>query len=213
MLRVIRRKLKRWRRRRTQYADPRSYWEKRGEIYRREHRKFDRKGSAGDNTAEFIIKQLLTLNPQSVLEVGCGYGPLILRMQQRLGVPIFGVDFSSTQLREAQLYLGQSSKCLVRADAAFLPFDDGAFDAVLTSGVLMHIYLKRLPKVIQELARVAKQWLVHNEDVVRSFHGFGHDVAKVYADLGYKVKDSFPNPCGLEKQKLQFVIVDLQDSI
>jgi pseudaminic acid biosynthesis-associated methylase len=48
---------------------------------------------------------------------------------------------------------------LVRATAFEIPYPDGFFDLVLTSGVLIHIAPEDLPKALREVYRCTRQWI------------------------------------------------------
>ena len=61
--------------------------------------------------------------PESILEVGCGYGRVLSELEARLEVPITGVDFSPTQLRKARQFLPESSRtALILGRGERLPF-------------------------------------------------------------------------------------------
>ena len=78
-----------------------------------------------------------------LLDVGAGEGALVERYR-REGRDILGVDaaYESTEVR--------------KADLLSLPFEDGAFDAVLCLDVLEHVPLLDQPKALSEIARVMK---------------------------------------------------------
>jgi SAM-dependent methyltransferase len=67
----------------------------------------------------------------AVLEVGCGYGRVCLRLAD-LAKRIVGVDTSSESLSLARALAGAGSKCeFLKMDASALAFVDGEFDAVV----------------------------------------------------------------------------------
>ena len=49
--------------------------------------------------AEWVAERLAAYRPESILEVGCGYGRVLCELAARLDVPLTGVDFSPTQLQ------------------------------------------------------------------------------------------------------------------
>src|SRR5580692_5890098 len=84
--------------RRLLYADPRKYWTLRGgDDYFREQEGQE----ARSLRAEWIADRLAAYRPSSILEVGCGYGKLLLALRSRLDIPLAGIDFSLTQLEQA----------------------------------------------------------------------------------------------------------------
>ncbi|MBP7147771.1 MAG: class I SAM-dependent methyltransferase [Acidobacteria bacterium] len=79
----------------------------------------------------------------SVLDLGTGPGWLLLRLDQ-LGPParLVGIDLSRPMLARAARTLARVRSGaeieLVEANASRLPFEDGSFDAVVSSGSLHH---------------------------------------------------------------------------
>jgi ubiquinone/menaquinone biosynthesis C-methylase UbiE len=77
------------------------------------------------------------------LDVGCGPGQFTILIAERLpGAEIWGVDLAPTMIELARRH-GAESDAATRlhfevADVANLPFPDGQFDAVLSSGSIKH---------------------------------------------------------------------------
>ena len=75
--------------------------------------------------------------PRRLLDVGCGNGYAVAAWR-RCGIGAVGVDLSFYRLgRWVEQHRGPRS--FVLADAATLPFTDGAFDAVVSSGMIEHV--------------------------------------------------------------------------
>jgi SAM-dependent methyltransferase len=87
-----------------------------------------------------------------VLDIGCGEGQLSrLAANEVDGVDaVVGVDPTAAQIREANRRGG--GPAYVRAEAAALPFADGAFDAVVACLVFEHI--EAVDEAIAEVGRV-----------------------------------------------------------
>jgi ubiquinone/menaquinone biosynthesis C-methylase UbiE len=80
------------------------------------------------------LRDLPTDRP--ILELGCGTGRLLA---QRLEVgPAVGLDISLPMLRQAKRRFNGTAEGapILIADAGKLPFDDGTFGAVISTGVL-----------------------------------------------------------------------------
>jgi ubiquinone/menaquinone biosynthesis C-methylase UbiE len=91
-----------------------------------------------------------------VLDLGCGwaYGTLWARAQ---GCEVAGIDLGQDQLAWARAHLDPEGDLgLVRADAAALPFRDGAFDRAFSVEMMEHVFRPDRPRVLAEIARVLK---------------------------------------------------------
>ncbi|MUM76757.1 methyltransferase domain-containing protein [Pseudodesulfovibrio sp. F-1] len=84
-----------------------------------------------------------------VLDVGCGLGATMHRLQARFGARAFGVEISSGQLR-----LAENTTGMVRASGECLPFRDGMFHAVFCECVLS--LLNDRPSALRQAHRVLR---------------------------------------------------------
>jgi ubiquinone/menaquinone biosynthesis C-methylase UbiE len=108
-----------------------------------------------------VTMELLRVEPgSSILDAGCGTGVLLPRLADAVGPTgrVTGLDRSTSFLARAQarldeLGLGERVD-LVHGDVTAMPFPDGAFDAVHTERVLMH--LDEPDDAIRELIRVTR---------------------------------------------------------
>ena len=89
-----------------------------------------------------------------VLDVGCGTGALLAALAARVpGVALAGADPSEGMLAVARAKLAAfPRRTLVRAEAAALPFPDGAFDRVVSTSVLH--YLSDPARALREARRL-----------------------------------------------------------
>lgn len=155
---------------------PKSFWEEWGKYYLETFtspQNKDGKSTLLENRLLLNLHELLAriqrLEPESVLEVGCGFGrclPFVLD-----NVPsikrLVGIEFASTMFKSAEPYLkayyrGDEIK-LIQGDASNLPFKDNEFDLIYTHVCLTHIPPGRIPRVTSEIARVARKWIIHIE--------------------------------------------------
>jgi pseudaminic acid biosynthesis-associated methylase len=93
----------------------------------------------------------------SILEVGCNVGNQLAFLAEMGFRRLFGVELQGYALARARERLPGAG--LARASALALPFGDGDFDLVFTSGVLIHIHPGELPRVLDEIHRVAGGWI------------------------------------------------------
>ncbi len=95
-----------------------------------------------DAALRYIGGQLDPSVRPGLLDAGCGIGDYALRLA-RQGFSVTGIDFSEAALENARAYLAQDPDgervTLRRESLLDLSFEDGAFDAILCWGVLMHI--------------------------------------------------------------------------
>jgi ubiquinone/menaquinone biosynthesis C-methylase UbiE len=96
------------------------------------------------------------LDPASVLEVGCGEGEVLARLEPVLPDRVAGVDLREEALELARERL--AGVALTQANAYSLDFENGEFDLVICAEVLEH--LSEPGAAIAELARVARRDVV-----------------------------------------------------
>lgn len=117
-----------------------SFWDQGGREYE-------------DRTEAIALKRLLPPNGRNLLELGAGAGrntPRYTGFDR-----IFLLDYSRTQLAQAQQRLGTSKKYIyVAADAYRLPFVDGLFDTVTMIRTLHH--MADAPKALGQVKNVLR---------------------------------------------------------
>lgn len=109
-----------------------------------------------DQAQEQKIDHILTkirLQPgQTLLDVGCGWGALIIRAAQKYGAKAVGVTISEQQYEEAKRRIkeaGLEDQCEVR----FQDYRDvtGQFDRITSVGMFEHVGLKNLHEYFLKL--------------------------------------------------------------
>jgi SAM-dependent methyltransferase len=203
---AIRRAAGRWPewKRRLVYAEPRTYWTLRGgDDYF-----LEQEGQpARTARAEWLADRIASYRPESILEIGCGYGKQLRALRRRLDVPLVGVDFSPTQLDRAREYLdGLDGINLVLGSGTKLPFVDGGFDLVLTSAVILHNPPTVAEEIRCEVIRVARRFAAHNEDTDVSYNRYGYDTAAWYRAAGIPLVEARPIPTDPEPSHSQFCV-------
>jgi pseudaminic acid biosynthesis-associated methylase len=94
----------------------------------------------------------------SILEVGTNIG-LQLECLKSLGFShLTGFDIQIEAVRRAKSRIAGID--VLQSSALELPFKDNAFDLVFTSGVLIHIHPDNLKKVMSEMHRVSKKYIM-----------------------------------------------------
>ncbi len=192
------------------YRAPRWYWEQRGgqDYFREQEAQVER-----TDRSRFIAEQLTRYAPQSILEIGCGYGKQLATLRAYTTVPLVGVDWSLSQLELARRYLSaRTGISLVRADGTSLPFADKSIDVVLTSAVILHNPPAMADSILREICRVGRRLAIHNEDTNKSFSRFGYNIAAAYRRLGYRVIECREIPVAAQPAITQFCVIDLRSS-
>jgi len=117
-----------------------SFWDKGGRAYE-------------DRTEAIALKRLLPEKGRIMLELGAGAGRNTPRYRGFDRIVL--LDYSRTQLEQAQQRLGTSDKYVfVAADAYRLPFIDGFFDGVTMIRVLHHI--ADVPRALLQIKNVMR---------------------------------------------------------
>lgn len=118
---------------------------------------------------DLIKQKVFDLNPQTVLEIGCGFGRNIKFLIEDCKVApekITGIDFSKTMLMNARKYLKEYLPKVELKNGSVLdiPFGENQFDLVLVHGVFMHIDPENLTQAIKETYRVCAKCVIQVEE-------------------------------------------------
>lgn len=122
---------------------------------------FSRRGLWVINTPYRRILNAANITTQDrVLDLGCGIGNILIALAERIDFihrPL-GVDVSPDLVRIGEREVARAGLHdrigLQVAPATRLPFEDGAFDVVLTSHVLKHLDDEALVASLREVVRV-----------------------------------------------------------
>lgn len=206
---LLRRSLRAWPswKRRFLYSDPQRYWTLRGGVdYFREQ-----EGQvARSQRAEWLADRIAAYRPESILEIGCGYGKVLRALRGRLDVPLTGIDFSPSQVGFAHDFLGGVEGITVLLGSGErLPFPDGAFDMVITSAVILHNPPRAAERIRREVLRVARRYAAHNEETGVSYNRYGYDTSAWYRARGYRLLESGPIPFDPDPATSQFCVARL----
>jgi cyclopropane-fatty-acyl-phospholipid synthase len=106
------------------------------------------------------ICRKLSLQPgESFLDIGCGWGALVIHAAQRYGVRAHGVTLSPQQLKVAQERIAQAG-LTDRVSVELLDYRDlpgeSVYDKVASVGMFEHVGLKNLPVYFSTVHRLLK---------------------------------------------------------
>jgi pseudaminic acid biosynthesis-associated methylase len=121
------------------------------------------------------------IEPARVLEVGCNVGWNLVYLE-RLGIrELYGIEPQPSAVERARYR--RPAFNVLHGTAFDLPFRDGFFDLVFTSGVLIHIAPDSLGTALDEIARVSRRWIAaieydHPSEQEVMYRGHAHALWK-----------------------------------
>ncbi len=157
----------------------------------------------------WILQKIKEQKPQSILEIGCGFGRNIKFLVNNGIDPkiIYGIDISERMLNRAKEYLHNRTIKLMMGNVLNLPYKDKEFDLVLIHGVLMHVKPKDIQKAISETIRVTKKVITNVE---QNYNGneytFVHDYRNLYKKYNGVITEYIRN----KKLGLDFIYVKVR---
>jgi pseudaminic acid biosynthesis-associated methylase len=121
-----------------------------------------RNARAAEGRRPFWAERHERLGFTSALEVGCNAGANLEHLAELLGPQhVAGVDINAEALARVHERLPGVDVRLAPARA--LPYPDGAFDLVFTTGVLIHQPPAELPRVMDEIVRCSRRYVLCGE--------------------------------------------------
>ena len=93
----------------------------------------------------------------NLLEVGCNLGNQLLALHQAGFTNLHAIEIQPEIVEQAQARMPFAK--ILEGSALDIPHSDASFDLAFTSGVLIHIAPKDLPKAMDEIHRVSKTWI------------------------------------------------------
>lgn len=170
---------------------------------------------------EHLEYLLNSLQFESLLEVGCGEGYLLKRLETRLqGVDLLAIDISPEIIAEAELLIPKVPKLV--ASAYDLPLEDKSRDIVLACEVMEHV--EEPYKLLVEAKRVARKhcifsvphepwWRIANMMRGKYLNDFGNTPGHIQhwnkTKLMNLINSVFDKPRHQFVGLWQFVVVDL----
>lgn len=106
-----------------------------------------------------IMSRAISPRPQSALEVGCNIGRNLVVLKHMV-TELHGVEPNAQACEAARANPDLAGVNIVSGDGFALPFEDSSIDLVFTSGVLIHVAPDGLDRVMAEIHRVAKRYIL-----------------------------------------------------
>ncbi len=102
----------------------------------------------------------------SLLDVGCAKGFMLYDLTQLIpGITVAGVDISEYAIENAK---PEVQDCLQVANAVHLPFDDNAFDVVISINTIHNLEREECAVALREIERVSKKGSFISVDAYRN---------------------------------------------
>lgn len=121
------------------------------------HDKSDSLEAAQQQKIDLILNKLNVRSGDRLLDIGCGWGSLIIRAAQKYGAKAVGVTLSHNQYELAQERIAQAGladRCEVRLE----DYRDvrGKFDRIASVGMFEHVGLKNLRRYFDKINALLK---------------------------------------------------------
>jgi pseudaminic acid biosynthesis-associated methylase len=93
----------------------------------------------------------------TILEAGANVASQLLLLQEMGFKRLYGIEIQDFAVEKAKQHTKNIN--LIQGNILDIPFRDGFFDMVFTSGVLIHMSPENLPKAMKEMARCSKRYI------------------------------------------------------
>ncbi|MGZ4385479.1 MAG: class I SAM-dependent methyltransferase [Gaiellaceae bacterium] len=127
--------------------------------------------AAQERKLDLVCRKLRLAPGETLLDVGCGWGSLILHAARHYGVRAVGITLSEPQAelaRERIAAAGLADRCEVRVQD-YRELEDGPFDKIASVGMVEHVGKARLGEYAATLRRLLKPGgLLLNHGITRS---------------------------------------------
>ncbi|MDP9083683.1 MAG: cyclopropane-fatty-acyl-phospholipid synthase family protein [Pseudomonadota bacterium] len=125
---------------------------------------------------ELICRKLLLQPGERFLDIGCGWGALVIHAAKKFGVKAHGVTLSPQQLKIARERIAQAG-LKDRVSVALQDYRDlageSSYDKIASVGMFEHVGLKNLPLYFSSVHRLLKpRGLFLNHGITHEFEGW-----------------------------------------
>ncbi|MDT8716290.1 class I SAM-dependent methyltransferase [Clostridium sp. 19966] len=145
------------------------------------------------NKIEHICKKLQLKSGQKLLDVGCGWGTLIIWAAKNYGVEAHGVTISEEQYKYVCERIKEEhleGKCFVELMDYRDIKGEEIYDRIVSIGMFEHVGVKNLPLYFQILNRLLK------EDGLFLNHGITHSIKSTVSEEEAEFIDKYIFPGG-----------------
>ncbi|HEX3369526.1 MAG TPA: cyclopropane-fatty-acyl-phospholipid synthase family protein [Candidatus Cybelea sp.] len=107
---------------------------------------------------DYVLRKLRLRPGERLLDVGCGWGGLVLRAAQRFGAHVLGITLSARQLEEARRRIADGG-VFDRARVELRDYRDlrgECFDKIVSIGMFEHVGRAKLPEYFRAIYRALR---------------------------------------------------------
>ena len=163
------------------------------------------------------ICRKLSLRPgENFLDIGCGWGALVIHAAQRYGVRAHGVTLSPQQLKVAQERIAQAG-LTDRVSVELLDYRDlpgeSVYDKVASVGMFEHVGLKNLPVYFSTVHRLLKpHGLFLNHGITHNSEGWQRSMSTEFINRYVFPDGELDNISNIQHtmEKAKFEIADVE---
>lgn len=164
----------------------------------------------GVSRSEQLDDLLRHLRLDKILEVGANVGNQLLLMRGRGITNLYGIELNHYAVEKAKDRTKgtQTQIEIIESSAYDIPFKDEYFDLVFTSGLLIHIPPYTIGKVLDEVYRCTKRYILGFEYYSKNYtetNYRGNDEMLWKADFAKMYLDRFPRLWQREDRKYPYL--------
>ena len=128
---------------------------------------------------DHVLTKIMLKPGERLLDIGCGWGALVMRAAQKFGAKVVGVTLSRNQYdlaRERVAQAGLSDQVEIRLqDYRDLDQGEAAFDKITSIGMFEHVGLNHLPAYFAKISSLLREGgLVLNHGITSTDPGSGN---------------------------------------
>ncbi len=165
---------------------------------------------------DHICRKLQLQPGEQFLDIGCGWGALILHAARHYGVRAHGITLSERQFSLARARIeAQGLGSLVTVELQDYRDLPGAarFDKVASVGMFEHVGLKNLPQYFDTVYRLLRpQGLFLNHGITHNEEGWGDDLSSLFINRYVFPDGELDTVSNIQRamERSQFEILDLE---
>ncbi len=165
---------------------------------------------------DHICRKLQLQAGEQFLDIGCGWGALILHAARHYGVRAHGITLSERQFSLARARIeAQGLGSLVTVELQDYRDLPGAarFDKVASVGMFEHVGLKNLPQYFDTVYRLLRpQGLFLNHGITHNEEGWGDDLSSLFINRYVFPDGELDTVSNIQRamERSQFEILDLE---